>query len=332
VTPGILATGRRWLIACAAIGAAIAALSLPCQAVDYPDRAITLIVPSPPGGGTDTAWRLIASRFGELLGQTIVIENRPGASGNIGAAVVAKAAPDGYTLLALISSHVINPSLLTQVPYDLDHDFVPISRAVTVPGVLVSNASVPAHNLRELIAYAKSRSGKVTYSSGGVGSTSHLIMELFQNSAGVKLLHVPYRGTAPALGDLLGDHVDLMTPDLTIAMANIREGRLRGYGVTSAERAPAAPEIPTLSEAGLPGFEALQWFGLAAPAGTPRPIIEKLHAAVTKALSDPSVTARLVKEAMTPAPSASPEEFAAFMRTEGAKWAKVIKDANIAAQ
>jgi tripartite-type tricarboxylate transporter receptor subunit TctC len=303
-----------------------------CQAAEYPERAVTLVVPSPPGGGTDTAWRLIATKFGDVLGQPVVVENRPGASGNLGAAVVAKAVPDGYSLLALISSHVINPSLLVQVPYDLDRDFVPISRAVTVPGVLVSNASVPAQNLRELIAYAKARPGKVSFSSAGVGSTSHLIMELFEINAGVKLLHVPYRGTAPALTDLIGDHVDLMAPDLTIAAAYIKEGRLRGYGVTSAERAPSAPEIPTLAEVGLPGFEALQWFGLAAPAGTPRPIVEKLHTALAKALSDPDVKARLVKEAMTPAPSASPEEFAAFMRAEGAKWAKVIKDANITAQ
>jgi tripartite-type tricarboxylate transporter receptor subunit TctC len=334
LTPGMLAGRRRPRLFTLALMTAfcLAGAHRLCQAADYPERAVTLVIPSPPGGGTDTAWRLIASKFGDLLGQPVVIENRPGASGNLGAAVVAKAVPDGYTLLALISSHVINPSLLVQVPYDLDRDFVPISRAVTVPGVLVSNASVPAQNLRELIAYARARPGKVTFSSAGVGSTSHLIMELFEISAGIKLLHVPYRGTAPALTDLIGDHVDLMAPDLTIAAAYIKEGRLRSYGVSSAERAPAAPDIPTLAEAGLPGFEALQWFGLAAPAGTPHPIVEKLYTALAKTLSDPDLKAHLVKEAMTPAPSTSPEEFAAFMRAEGAKWAKVIKDANITAQ
>ena len=302
------------------------------HAADYPERAITLIVPSPPGGGTDTAWRIIASELGEELRQTIVVENRPGASGNIGAAAVAKAEPDGYTLLALISSHVINPHLLTQVPYDLERDFVPISRVVTVPGVLISHPSLGAHDLKELIALARAHPGKITFGSAGVGSTSHLIMEMLAIRAGVKLVHVPYRGTAPALADVLGNHVDLMVPDLSIGIANIRDNRLRAYGVTSADRSPSAPEIPTLAEAGLPDFEALQWFGLAAPARTPRPIIDKLHAAVMRTLGDPDIKARLLKEAMTPAPSTSPDEFAAFMRAEGSKWAKVIEDANIAAQ
>jgi tripartite-type tricarboxylate transporter receptor subunit TctC len=327
--PGLLA------IRCGATALSLA-LSLfgisQARAADYPERNITLIVPSPPGGGTDTAWRIIAAKLGDELRQTIVVENRPGASGNIGAAAVAKAEPDGYTLLALISSHVINPHLLTQVPYDLERDFIPISRVVTVPGVLISNPSLGQRDLKELIAFARAHPGKITFGSAGVGSTSHLIMEMLALRAGVKLVHVPYRGTAPALADVLGNHVDLMVPDLSIALGNIRDNRLRAYGVTSAERAPSAPEIPTLAEAGLPGFEALQWFGLAAPAQTQRPIIDKLHAAVTHALADPDIKARLLKQAMTPAPSTSPEDFAAFMRAEGSKWAKVIEHANIAAQ
>ena len=272
---------------------------------------------------------MIAPKFSELLGQKIVIENRPGASGNIGAAIAAKAPPDGYTLLAFISSHAINPSLMKQIPYDLDRDFIPVSRTVTVPGVVVSNAAVPPKNLRELIAYAKSRPAQVNFGSAGVGSMSHLMMELFQDRAGVKLLHVPYRGTAPALNDVLGDHVTLTSADLTVALPHIRAGRLRAYGVTSSERAPIAPDIPTLAEAGLSGYEALQWFGLVVPAGTPRPIVDTLFANLVKALDDPALKNRFIEEGITPAPSASPDEFAAFVRAQAAKWAKLIKDNDI---
>jgi len=290
---------------------------------------ITLVVPSPPGGGTDSSWRMIAPKFAELLGQKMVIENRPGASGNIGAAYAAKAVPDGYTLLAFISSHAINPSLMKQVPYDLARDFIPISRTVTVPGVIVSNAAVPAKDLAELIALAKARPGQLSFGSAGIGSMSHLMMELFQERAGVKLAHVPYRGTAPALNDVLGDHVTLTSADLTVALPHIRAGRLRAYGVTARERAPIAHDMPTRAEAGRSGYEALQWFGLVVPAGTPRPIVDTLFSNLVKALDDPAIKKRFIEEGITPAPSASPEEFAAFIRIEAAKWAKVIKDNDI---
>ena len=212
------------------------------------------MVPSPPGGGTDTSARIIAPKLAKLLGQNVVIENRPGASGNIGAEAVAKAPPDGYTLLTMISSHVINQSVLKHVPYDLERDFVMISRTVTVPGVLVSNVAFPAHNLHELLAYIRSHPGEVNFGSGGIGSLSHLIVELFEQRAGVKLLHVPYRGTAPALNDVLGNHVALMVPDLTIALPQMNKGLLRAYGVTSATRAPTAPDVPTFAESGAAGI------------------------------------------------------------------------------
>jgi tripartite-type tricarboxylate transporter receptor subunit TctC len=268
-------------------------------------------------------------KFGELLGQKIVVDNRPGASGNIGAAIAAKATPDGYTLLAFISSHVINPSLMRQIPYDLERDFIAISRTVTLPGVVVSSSAVPAGNLGELIAYAKANPAQLNFGSAGIGSMSHLMMELFQDRAGVKLLHVPYRGTMPALNDVLGNHVTLTSADLAVALPHIREGRLRAYGVTSSQRAAIAPDIPTLAEAGLPGYEALQWFGLVAPAGTPRPIIDKLYANLVKALDDPDLRKRFAEEGITPAPSASPDEFAAYIRAEAAKWGKIIKDNDI---
>ena len=320
----------------AALTGLVAALfgvtALSSQAADYPSRNITLVVPSPPGGGTDTQARILAPKLGEILGQTIVIENRPGASGNIGAQAVAKAAPDGYTLLAMISSHVINPYVLKTVPYKIDKDFAMISRTVTVPGVLVGNPKLPAKDLKELLAYAKANPGKVAFGSAGVGSLSQLIVELFEQQAGIKLLHVPYRGTRPALNDTLAGQVSLMVPDVTIAIGQVKTGKLRAYGVTSAKRSPILPDVPTLAEQGLTGFNAVQWFGLCAPAGTPPNVITKLHAAVVKALNDPKVKEHYAKLAMTPEPSASPAEYAQFVHDEGLRWGKVVKDAHITAR
>ena len=322
-----------WLAVLAAAAMAIfALLGVPSWADDYPSRNITLIVPSPPGGGTDTQARILAPKLSQILGQTVVIENRPGASGNIGAQVVSKAAPDGYTLLAMISSHVINQFVLKSVPYNLDKDFVMISRTVTVPGVLIGNPSLPVKTLAELLAYLKANPGKVAFGSAGVGSLSHLIVELFEQDADVKLLHVPYRGTQPALNDTLSGQVALDVPDLTIALEQIKARTVRPFGVTSGQRSPAAPDIPTLSEQGITGFNAVQWFGLCAPAGTPPAIVDELHAAVTKALNDPDVKARYVKLAMTPEPSPSPAEYAKFVHNEGVRWGKVVKDANVTAE
>jgi tripartite-type tricarboxylate transporter receptor subunit TctC len=320
-------------LALAWIAVLVICLSTPeADAQNYPSRSITLIVPAPAGGGTDTQARILAPKLSELLGQAIVIENRGGASGNIGAQAVAKADPDGYTLLAMISSHVMNPFVLKSVPYDIDHDFAMISRTVTAPEVLIGNPALPAKTLKELLAYMRVNPGKITFGSAGVGSLSHLIVELFEQDAGVKLLHVPYRGTQPALNDVLGGQVAIMMPDLTIALSNIQSGNLRAYGVTSAARSPAAPDLATVAEAGLPGFEAVQWFGLAAPAGTPKAIVDKLHAAVTKALADPTVKKRYEELAMTPEPSASPQDYAKFVHDEGARWGKVVEDAHIVAQ
>ena len=299
---------------------------------DYPSHPITLIVPSPPGGGTDTQARILAPKLSESLGQPIVIENRGGASGSIGAQTVAKAAPDGYTLLAMISSHVINPSVLKNVPYDFDRDFAMISRTVAAAGVLVGDPSLPVKNLQELLGYLKANPGKVSYGSAGPGSLSHLVTEQFEQATGVKLLHVPYRGTQPALNGVLSGEVQLMLPDLTIALGQIQAGSVRAFGVTSAQRSVAAPDVPTMDEAGLPGFNAVQWFGLAAPAGTPEPIIRKLFDATVKALNDPVVKARYAKLAMTPDPSGSPKDYAKFVHEEGMRWAKVVKEAHIEPQ
>jgi tripartite-type tricarboxylate transporter receptor subunit TctC len=275
---------------------------------------------------------MLAPKLSEYLGQPLVIENRGGASGSIGAQSVAKAAPDGYTLLAMISSHVINASVLKGVPFDIDRDFSMISRTVAAAGVLVGNPSLPAKNLQELLAYLKANPGKVSYGSAGPGSLSHLVTEQFEQDTGIKLLHVPYRGTQPALNGVLSGEVQLMVPDLTIALGQIQVGSLRAFGLTSAQRSEAAPDVPTMAEAGLPGFKAVQWFGLAAPAGTPEPIIRKLFDATVKALNDPEVKARYAKLAMTPDPSTSPQDYAKFVHDERLHWANVVKEAHIEPQ
>ena len=298
-------------------------------AAGYPDRPVRLIVPSPPGGGTDTSTRIIAPKLGEILGQQIVIDNRGGASGNIGAEAAARAAPDGYTLLAAIASLTSNPFVMKKVSYDLERDFAPISLTVTVPNVLVSHPALPVKNIKELIAFAKARPGQLQFASAGLGSAPHLMMELFLNLSGLKMIHVPYKGAGPALVDLVAGHVPLFAGNILNTLPHVRSGRVRAYGVTSARRSSAAPDIPTIAEGGLPGYEAVQWFGLLAPAGTPREIVARLHAAVVRALQDPAIRQRFVNDGADPMPSGSPEEFREFMRAEARKWSRVVKDAGI---
>jgi len=294
----------------------------------YPEKPVRLVVPSVPGGGTDTTMRMIAPKLGELLGQQVVLDNRGGAAGNIGAEAVARAAPDGYTLLAVISSHTINPHMMSKVPFDLERDFAPVSLAVTVPNVLLSNPSLPVKTVKELIVFARARPGQLQYASAGYGSNPHLMMELFTRMAGVKMLHVAYKGIAPAFTDVMAGHVHMMAGNILNALPHVRSGRLRAYGVTSATRSSGAPEIPAIAES-VPGYEAVQWFGLAAPAGTPREIVTRLHAAVVQALTDPVLSKRFVTDGADPRPSKSPEEFAAFMRSEHRKWGQVVKSAGI---
>ena len=298
----------------------------------YPEKPIRLVVPSVPGGGTDTTMRMLAPKLGELLGQQIIIDNRGGAAGNIGAEAVARSAPDGYTLMAVISSHTINPHLMAKVPFDIERDFAPISLAVTLPNVLVSNPSLPVRTVKELIAFIKARPGQLQYASAGFGSNPHLMMELFTSMAGVKMVHVPYKGAGPAFIDVVAGHVHVMAGNILSALPHIRSGRVRAYGLTSLKRSTGAPEIPTISEAGLPGYEAIQWFGLAAPAGTPRDIVTRLHAITLQTLTDPTIKQRFVTDGADPRPSKSPEEFAAFMRAEHRKWGQVVKQAGIKAE
>jgi tripartite-type tricarboxylate transporter receptor subunit TctC len=309
-------------------GAAAVARLAPVQAA-YPDRPIRMIVPSTPGGGTDLATRIVMPKLSEFLGQQIVIDNRGGASGNIGAELGARAAPDGYTLIAAIASLTSNASLMKKVPFDIERDFAPIALTVIVPSVLVSNPSLPAANVKELIAHIKSRPGQMQFASAGVGSMPHLMLEFFVSSAGLKMIHVPYKGAGLALTDIIAGHVPLMAANILSSLPQVKAGRLRAYGVTSAKRSPAAPDIPTIAEAGLPGYEAVTWFGVLAPAGTPRAIVTRLHTDVARAVNDPAIRKRFIDDGADPSPSASPEAFAALIRAEVRKWAKVIKDAGI---
>lgn len=298
-------------------------------AASYPDHPVRWVVPSTAGGGTDTSTRIVAPRLAEYLGQQVVIENRGGASGNIGAEFVARAAPDGYTLLTCIASHTSNVALMSKVPFDLARDFAPVTLMATVPEMIISNPSLPAKNVKELVALARAHPGQLQYTTGGVGSIQHLAMELFLNMTHTKMLHVPYKATHPALIDVIAGHVPLMVIASLSALPQLRTGRVRAYGVTSAKRMTSAPEIPTIAEQGVPGYEAVQWFGVLAPAGTPREIITKLHAGVVRALQEPEVKKRFIDDGGEATPSSSPEEFGALIRSELAKWAKVVKDAGV---
>ncbi len=302
--------------------------TLPAAAA-YPDKPVRWVVPSVAGGGTDTTTRIIAPKFGEALGQQIVIENRGGASGNIGAEYVARAAPDGYTILTCIASNASNIALMKKVPFDLVRDFAPVSLMVTVPEMILSHPSLPAKNVRELVALAKSRPGQLQYSTGGVGSIQHLAMELFLITTGTKMLHVPYKATHPALIDAIAGHVPITVVASLSGLPHMRSGRLRGYGVTSAKRMLIAPDIPTIAEQGVTGYEAVQWFGMLAPAGTPREVVMKLHAAMMRAAQDPEVKKRFLDDGAEVTVSPTPEEFGALVRSEVTKWAKVVKDAGV---
>ena len=290
----------------------------------YPTRPVRLVVPSAPGGGTDITARIMAPKFSEYLGQQVVVENRAGAATMIGGEVVARAAPDGYTLLMGISTLAINAAMYRKIAYDALKDFAPISQVVTLSNVLVTHPSLPARNVKELVAFAKSRPGQINFASAGVGTNPHLSMELFLSMSGLKMMHVPYKGSGQGIVDVIAGHVPVMMPAVPTALVYIKNGRLRPLGVSGAKRSQAAPDIPTIAEAGIPGYEATQWFGILAPAGTPRAIVDRWHRETVRALKDPEVRDRLVADGADPVGS-TPEEFAAYLRAETVKWAKVVK-------
>ena len=313
-----------------AIGMALFCTGAPAQpAADaYPAKPIRFILPFPPGGGTDILGRVIAERLTTNLGQPVVLENRGGAGGNVGAEAAARSAPDGYTIVLVAPSLAISPSLYSKLNYDPVKDLAPISLVGTVPNVLVTYPSLPAQNLAEFISLAKTKPGAMNFGSGGSGTSNHLAGELFNIVAGVKLVHVPYKGVNLAMNDALGGQIQLVVIGIPAAQPHIRAGKLRALGVISPQRSPALPEVPTVAEAGLPNFEVTTWYGVLAPAGTPRDIIAKLHAGVVRALQNPDVRKRLMNDGAEPVGS-SPPEFADYLRAETGKWAKVIKAAGI---
>jgi tripartite-type tricarboxylate transporter receptor subunit TctC len=295
------------------------------HAQTYPSKAIRMVVPFPPGGTTDILARTIGQRMTEDWGQPVVIDNRPGAGGNIGTDLAAKAAPDGYTLLmGTISTHAINASLYKKLPFDPVRDFSPVSRVGTLPNILVVHPSVPVKSVKELIELAKSKPGDLNFASSGVGTSLHLSGELFNSMAGVKLVHIPYKGSSPALADLLGGQVKIMFDNVPSALPHVKAGKLKPLAVTSAKRTAVLPDVPTVSESGLPGFEVTSWFAIFAPAKTPKDIVAKLNGEVVKILKAGDVKEKLAQLGVDAAPT-TPEELAAFAKAETEKWAKVVK-------
>ena len=295
---------------------------------DYPAKPIRIVVPTSPGGGTDILARQIAQKLTERWGQQVVVDNRPGAGQMIGIELVAKAAPDGYTLVLTASPLALNTVLYKKVPYDPVRDFAPISQVAAMPNVLVTHPSLPARNIRELIALAKARPGQLVYASSGIGTGPHLAMELLLSMVAVKMEHVPYKGTNPGMIDTMAGQVQVLMSTLLPPLPHIRTGRLRPLGMTGTKRVVSMPEVPTIAEAGVPGYEVIQWYGIVAPANTPREIITKLHGEISNILKSPEVREKLAADGAEPVGS-TPEQFAAFIKSEIDKWGKVVKSAGI---
>ncbi len=294
----------------------------------YPMKVIRLVVPTSPGGGTDISARNIAPKLSEYLGQQVVVENRAGASTMIGNEYVARATPDGYTLLMGISSLAILPYIHPKVPYDVIRDLAPVSQVIHLPNIMVSHPSLPAGSTKELIAFAKARAGQINFTAGSVGSNPHLAMELFLSMAGLKMVHVPHKGQGPALVDLMAGHVPLAMANILGALPHVRSGRMRAIGVTALKRSVVAPDIASIAETGLPGYEVVQWFGVLAPAATPRDIIAKLHTTIVRVLQDTALKQRFMGDGGETVGN-TPEEFAAIIRADLGKWDKVIRNAGI---
>ncbi len=295
----------------------------------FPTKPVRCIVPFAPGGGADGIGRLIQAPAGAVLGQSFVIDNRPGASGVIGSEIAAQSAPDGYTVLLITTTHTVNPSLIAKLPYDTARDFAPVTLLASQPNIFVVNAATPVRSVAEMIALAKAKPGALTFASGSTGSSPHLTGELFSLIAGVKMVHVPYKSTGPAIVDLLGGHVDMIFTGPLDVVAHIKSGRLRALGVTSARRSPALPDVPTMAEAGLKGIESGTWYGMLVPARTPADVVAVLNAAFVSVMQSPQTTARLLEFGVTPI-GQGPAQFGPFVRAEIAKWSRVVKDAKLA--
>ena len=326
-----MTTRRTWfsILGLTALSTALLGLATGAAAQGFPSKPVRIVVPFPPGGSTDLLARRIAEKWQQSLGQPVIVENRPGAGGVTGSDFVARAAPDGHTLvMGVTGSHGVSISLNPRLPYHPLRSFEPISRVVSAPLVIVVGAAVPARTLAEYVAAARSKPGEITHSSPGVGTSMHLTGEMFNAAAGTQLVHVPYKGSAGAINDLMGGQVQSMFSDFLVALPQVESGRIRALAVTSARRHPLMPNVPTVAESGYPGFEALSWQGLFAPAGTPREVVERLNAETQKALASPDIRDFFSRQGFEVAGS-TPAEFRAFIEAEIPKWAKVVKEAGL---
>jgi len=315
-------------LASRALAVCLAAVSGYSSAQDFPSKPLRLVVGSTPGGGTDISARLIAPKMSEQLGQQVVVENRPGATTTIGVNYVVRSAPDGYTLLMGVSSLAINPHILKNVPYDALKDLAPVTQVLVAPNIMVAHPSLPIRTVKDLVAFARARPGQLNFAAGGAGSSQHLAIELFLYMTGTKIVHVPYKGQGMALIDVVAGQVSLMMANVISALPHVRSARLRALGVTGSKRTTVAPDIPTIAEAGVPGYEVLQWYGVLAPAATPREIIGRLHGVIAHAVQDPKIRERIVADAGEPVGN-TPDEFSAILRADYKKWGDVIREAGI---
>ncbi len=321
---------KRPVLLCAAALTAMISVAPPLAvAQSYPARPVRLVVPFPPAGATDILGRTLAQKLGEALGQQVIVENKPGAGGTIGSDAVAKAAADGYTLLmATTSTHSIGPSLNPKLAYNAERDFVPVAWVANSTNILVASPSLPVTSVRELIAYAKANPGKVNYASSGNGTIVHLTSELFAAMSGVQMTHVPYKGTALAVPDLMSGQVSILFDNIVSAQPHMKSGKLKMLGISGAKRSPLAPELPTVAESGVPGFASDTYFGVFVPAGTSADVVTRLNAEINKVLQMPDFKERLATLGAEPV-GGTPQQFASQVRSETAKWAKVIQDSNV---
>ncbi len=314
------------LAAAVVLGSGLLATVPAAAQAAYPNKTITIIVPFSAGGTTDILARIVGQALTTELGQTVVVDNRAGAGGNIGGQAAARAPADGYTLfMGTVGTHAINASLYKKMPFDPIKDFAPLTRVANVPNLLVANPAQPFKNVKELIAYGKAHPGQLNFGSSGNGTSIHLSGELFKTMAKVDMQHVPYKGSAPAMTDLLGNQIAIMFDNMPSAIQHVRSGKLRAIAVTTAKRSPELPDVPTIAEAGVPGYEATSWFGLFAPAGTPAAVISKLNTAVVKVLANSEIKKK-INEQGAEVYSETPEQFAAFIQKESVKWGKVVRD------
>ncbi|MFZ3123635.1 MAG: tripartite tricarboxylate transporter substrate binding protein [Acidovorax sp.] len=320
-------TGRRKALAVlASLAAGTAALPGAALAQAFPTRPITIVVPFSAGGTTDILARLVGQYLSTELGQPVVVENKAGAGGNIGGQYAAKAAADGYTLfMGTVGTHAINASLYKKMPFDPVKDFAPLTRVANVPNLLVVNPKQPFRTVPEMIAYAKANPGKINFGSPGNGSSPHLSGELFKSMTKVDLTHIPYKGSAPAVTDLLGNQIAIMFDNMPSVIPHVRSGKLHAIAITTSKRSPELPDVPTVAEAGVPGYEAMSWFGMFAPAATPKPVLDKLSGALAKVLANPEVKKKIADQGGEPV-NETPAQFATFIKSESAKWGKVVKE------